>query len=152
MNSYSDGAQEVKFSFLKVSLVDMGKSVVNSWFAQIYKKKKKLKEKISFCCASNLMLSLLNCVHHAFLRLTCLCVFAPKVPYGPSCLTFLCALHAIRELLTHRVLSIRLVLCALRSFQNRFVVQQKLPIFQRILNALQTVLFLCGSKNNRETF
>ena len=39
-------------------------------------------------------------------------------------------------------------LYALKSLQDGFVVHQKFSIFQGLLKALQTVLFLCESKKN----
>ena len=41
--------------------------------------------------------------------------------------------------------------CALKSFQDRFVVQLNISIFQRLFKRLLTALFLCGSKNSCET-
>ena len=80
----------------------------------------------------------------------------------PSCHTCLRALRAFAYYVPYsRALSTRLAslfqvlctsyLCTLKSFQDRFVVQQKLPIFQGLSKTLQTVPCLCGKKNSRET-
>ena len=72
---------------------------------------------------------------HAPSCLTCLCTLRTFVPYAPSCITW-----AIYVLCT-------LYLCALNSsFLDKFVVYQKLSVFQKLLKAIQILLFLCGSK------
>ena len=81
-------------------------------------------------------------------RLRALPAFAPYVPYlcaSSTRLVFLlyapCALY-LRAHLSY--------LCALNSFLDGFVVHQKVPIFQGLLRALLTVLFL--NFLNREFF
>ena len=105
---------------------------------------------------------------------SCLCglvLFMPFVPlcpretrpYVPSCLHALLAFAPY--VLYLRALSTCLArifhaffapyapyLCAFKSFLDEFIVQQKFSIFQRLLKALQIVLFLYGSKNSRDTF
>ena len=60
--------------------------------------------------------------------------------------------HELAKLRASRALTLSTCLDALKSFQNGFAVQPKLSIFQRLLKALQTVLFLSGSRNSCKTF
>ena len=79
-----------------------------------------------------------------------LSAFASYVPYG------------FWRLRASRALSKRLAclihapcgpyLCALKPFQDGLLVKETLSIFQGLTKALQTMLFLRGSKNSRETF
>ena len=96
------------------------------------------------------------------MRLCALRAFVPYMSYAPSGLICLRPLRAFAPyMLYSHALCTRLarlfeVLCTpylytLKPFQDRLAVQQKLPIFQGLLKALQTVLFLGGSKNSRET-
>ena len=78
-------------------------------------------------------------------------------PYIPLCACALRALRALPALLTPHICApcgpfLHALPALFGCLQDGFVVHQKLPIFQRILKALQTVLFLCGSKNSHETF
>ena len=103
---------------------------------------------VKFCYSfsSFTAVSLLNYVPYALSRLTCLCAFVSYVPYAPSCFTCLTHVPYQRVLRTFFTRLATSYLCALKSFQDGFVVQQELFIFQGLLKSLQTVLFLCGSK------
>ena len=82
-----------------------------------------------------LLFQVLKYMSHAPSCLTCLCTLRTFVPYAPSCITW-----AIYVLCTP-------YLCALNSsFLDKFVVYQKLSVFQKLLKAIQILLFLCGSK------
>ena len=116
--------------------------------------------------------NLLNYVSHTPSSITCLCVPFTFLSYVASRLTRLCPLvpyvsyldkarrtpylRTRRGFITrHAHLFYALCapyLCTLKSFKDGFVVHQKVSIFQRLLKALQTVLFLCGSKNSHEPF
>lgn len=109
-------------------------------------------------------LILLNNVFQTPSRITCLCAFAPYVPYAPSCLTYLPVLGASfasrpyqhysdevgRTLSTHLACLIYLsytpYLCTLKFFKDGFAVHQKIFISQGLWKARQVVLFLCRSK------
>ena len=86
---------------------------------------------------------LLHYVPHTSSCLTCLRAFAPYVLY----------LRALSTRLAHLSQApYAPYLCTFKSFWDGFIVLQKRSIFQRLLKALQTVLFLCGSTNSRDTF
>ena len=116
--------------------------------------------------------NLLNYVSHTPSRITCLCVpftflsyvvsrltrplpLVPCVSYldKTKCTPYLRTLRAF--IMRHARLIYALCapsLCTLKSFKDGFIVHQKVSVFQVLLKALQTALFLCGSKNSHEIF
>ena len=113
--------------------------------------------------------NLLNYVSHTPSNMTCLGLHFTFLSYVASRLTRLCPLMPYMSYLdkTRRVPYLRTLrgfitrhiyvlctpyLCTLKSFKDGFAVHQKVSIFQGLLKALQTVLFLCGSKNSHEPF
>ena len=95
------------------------------------------------------------------LHLTCLtflCVLRVIALYVPPCFThfrmpYVPYLRALSMHLTHLLYSpYEPYLHILKSFKDELVVHQMISIFQGLLKALQTVLFLCSSKSSQETF
>ena len=87
-----------------------------------------------------------SCPSRAFATyLTCLACLHAFVPCTPSHLGCFLAFHSFVPYLPY---SRQLYLFMLKLFQDVFVVQQKLSIFQGLSKPLQTVLILSGSKKN----